>query len=228
MDTKTLLNLPQEDQEKYYGGTYLKGMFQEIPQYISLIKFIGENVVKYSVAGSSMRADRIDDLGLEFDLPESGMYNSDNGPFFFYRKPERQTKKGLCLHTAVMTMFASLFRGKAPGGVFKTGFNWGCGILNNAFLQWKDPTYEEGLHSIGKRSQIGLALDRNFILTHGLWGKSPTLWFRHVPIGEAEKGRILIYSPLFFQEAVDKFTKEGVKCEARFDVYPEKRNGDFC
>lgn len=222
MDLKTLLSLDIADQDKYYRDTYLQGAHEGRTTFLFFVRFFEDNAAKVLTASGETAVEYLKDLDLRFQFPETGMYNSPSGAWMFYRRPGRQMKKGICGHSCGWELFSAKFQRVFDRGVFKTFIHPGISFFNDSFLKEKlIYSLDAGLSELGKKKQLGFALNRTFVISHGVWSKKPTLWFRNVPIGEVTKNSILVYSPLFFQEAFDYFPKEGVECVPMFDFTPE-------
>jgi hypothetical protein len=204
MNNAQLRELPREDMVKYFDQTYMRASipkdFEE--QYI-YIRETAENgdSLHIRVDGKDLVRSRLD-IEFKFDFPEIGMYNSTGGPVYILRRPRRQNKKGICMDT----LWAKHFNSDLDMRLFGHGyFKFSCDTLNQAFINTFYPTWEKAKSLLGKKGLVSIALDKTWVLSLGIWSKTPTLWYRTHPVGEYHEHAILVKDTLFFQEVKDTF-----------------------
>jgi hypothetical protein len=204
MNNAQLRELPREDMVKYFDQTFLRAScpkdFEE--QYI-LIRETCEDGERLNIQvdGKNVVRDR-KDINFIFDFPQIGMYNSTHGPVFVLRRPRRQNKKGICMDT----LWAKYFNSDVDIRMFGHGYyKFTCNDLNQTFMNPFYPTVEKAKSLLGKKGLISVALDKVWVLSLGIWSKSPTLWHRSHPVGELRDNVIFVKDTLFFQEVKDSF-----------------------
>jgi len=218
MDKKDFLSLSAEDFKRYYQETYLKISKDQGKtwEYLYVYDYMSEGENEPSVVlvdKGKKKTYKVASLEFDFDFPASGLYSDGKETVYFFRRSERQNKKGICDRTVKLIPFLSFFPAFRQGeGSLVCAKN-----LNAFFIIQKKESLKTAKEKVGKKGALFVCVDRNFGISCGIWTKSPTLWYRFVPIGEVNKQKIEVYSETFLQEVLDKFRNEDFVVELNLD-----------
>lgn len=220
-DTKEYLTIGLEDLNLYFADTYL--YFPKKEEWGYLKEFRSDNLGKiyFEVRGLPDFV-KLENEKIDFCFPEIGLYNYKNGVVFFFRRNQRQNKKGLCETTGLVLNAINLFKEVILiSDNFKMSqmFRWSPKSVNQLFIKGKLLSLEEAFIGILKLKHFARAITREFFLAQGIDSKFPSLWFRQSLIGFVmSKESIIIKNKAFIQEALDYFIPLGISVDTTFDL----------
>lgn len=223
-DTIEYLEVPDEDRNLYFSGTFLKVFVgeEETPNWMQIKEF-GDSRVSGSHPVLGTQAYDVDSLRFDFSFPEVGMYNYKKSVVHFSRTSNRQNKKGLCQNTGAIFSVDALFHNRymqLPDS-FRIRQIWQWRLTNVMSLFGNThpafPEYSDVYGQIAKCRAFARILSRNFYIAPGIDTNSPSLWYRRSFVGDCVgKREILVRNPAFFEETKDEFLSKGVSIDAAF------------
>lgn len=186
----------------------------------------GERTISYCFADEfdrnlSSPTKKLNEIHPEF-LP-TGYYNLRGSVVYFTRSTKRQTKKSMCqatfpeesLLSSIINDYTRLWqetsRIRIPSKIatpYDFRYNEGHGIIHEVltnYTNWYTP-FPDAFRSLQKQSLVARAISPDFMLSLGVFGEEPTLWYKEIPVGVALADNIVsVTDELFNQEVLDMF-----------------------
>lgn len=142
------------------------------------------------------------DAELDFSYPECGYFQHEDKALRFYRRYERQWRKGLCPNTASIEFpYNSIYPVQSVG--FKEE------VLLSSYSPQKVKSLDEAMRILGKGDCISVVLTKNLALGLAIDEGKYLLWFESEPIAEILGNKVTLHVPQFKQELTDYLREIG-------------------
>ncbi len=218
-DTQGYREASGEDLNLYFSSTFLKMKEGATDYGYCFIEAVigngSDKVVIFRKPGSSRGIERnLRSLDVDFTFPTVGVYNYLKTVVHAQRKTARQNKKGLCSGTFNVSPVHERFSqfGRVPDMFrMKNGWGWTGVNVANTFGTPSYMSLDKAHKAVVGCSAFARAVSPEFYLAQGICSEAPSLWYRGTFVGNVTNPKAIeVIDPMFAQEVIDQFRKEGV------------------